>query len=86
MPSSSLPWTALIAIVLCGLAHTSVVAQAEKPKPKEKPPAAASLGSSVPDCSRFQDWSYGQQCRRNDGKTCQVMGQRADPSELKFCK
>lgn len=86
MPNQRLLWIAPVTVVLCSLAQTAALAQADKPKPKEKPPAVSGANNSVPDCSKFQDWSFGQQCRRSDGKTCQVMGQRADPSELKFCK
>ena len=77
--------TAFLTTLLCAVSQTPASAQSEKPQPKAKPPAAAT-GPNLPDCSKFQDWSFGQQCRRKDGKTCQVMGQRADPSELKYCK
>jgi hypothetical protein len=78
-------WIAIVTVLQLSLSLTSALAQSDKPKQRVKQPTATAP-SNVPDCSKFQDWSFGQQCRRNDGKTCQVMGQRADPSELKYCK
>jgi hypothetical protein len=80
-------------IGLLALAHVvalnPAVAQSEKQAPppmKPAQPTSAGTNANLPACNKFQDWRYGQECRRNDGKTCQVMGQRADPGELKFCK
>jgi hypothetical protein len=80
----------LVQVAVLPPALTQALAQFEKQAPpvsaKNTRPNPADRNSNLPACDKFQDWSYGQQCRRNDGKTCQVMGQRADPGELKFCK
>ena len=82
---------ALALAIMIGPLTVSQAAEPDRSKPKTKADVPATsvadnAKTSLPDCGKFRDWSYGQQCRRNDGKTCQVMGQRADPNELKFCK